>query len=454
MILRGWNTEKVMLVLRAPSIAMRGKQFSYAERWESFGTDGFCAWGVTRRHGKIDRIEVMLDLFKIQREDFARGGACSCGQTMPCEHVVGLLLMLVENPQQFERDDPPPWVINWLDRNFQRAKRAYLHRQEGRPLHTSEAEIEARRARRLHRLQGGMQELELWLENLVRHGLVNPRVQSEDFWRSIADRMVDARAPAAASELKSIGQLDIHEEGGVEIALERLSRLYLLAKSFRRYDKLPVEAQADMRAVTGWYDRPEEIAAEAAVDDKWTVFAHDRGNIHDRLREQRVWLYGKFTKRYALLHEFAFEDALFDTYFTTGTAFTGKLVFYPSQYPLRAYVHHIANEGRASTSTAWESIHDCIDRYSQALSTNPWIHEFPCMLQAVIPTRIDEDWVLREEDGTYLPIMPDYADKWVLLALSGGHPIQIGGTWDGASFYPMTAVAENRWVNLKRLENL
>ncbi|MEM6283706.1 MAG: SWIM zinc finger family protein, partial [Chloroflexota bacterium] len=139
---------------------------------------------------------------------------------------------------------------------------------------------------------------------------------------------------------------------------------------------------------------------------------------------------------------------------TTGTAFTGKLVFYPSQYPLRAYVHHIANEGRASTSTAWESIHDCIDRYSQALSTNPWIHEFPCMLQAVIPTRIDEDWVLREEDGTYLPIMPDYADKWVLLALSGGHPIQIGGTWDGASFYPMTAVAENRWVNLKRLENL
>ncbi|MEL6148278.1 MAG: hypothetical protein AAFR56_01535 [Chloroflexota bacterium] len=441
-------------MLRKPSVAMQGKRFSYAERWDSFGTDGFCAWGSIQRHGRPGKIETKLDLFKVQREDFTKGGTCSCEQPMPCEHVVGLLLMLVEIPDEFEQAEPPQAVHDWLDKNFQRAKRAYERRHEGRPIDVNVEEIHERHAQRLHQLQGGMQELELWLENLVRHGLVNPRVQTDEFWKSIADRMVDARAPAVASELTAIGNLGIHEEDRVEVALERLSRLYLLAKSFRRYDKLPPEAQADMRAATGWFDRPEEVSAEGAVEDKWTIFAHDRTHVHERLREQRVWLYGKFTKRYALLHEFAFEDALFDTYLTTGSAFTGKLVFYPSQYPMRAYIQHIADEGNASTSTAWESIHDCIQRYSEALSTNPWINEFPCMLQSVIPMPVDEGWALREEDGTYLPVLPDFADKWVLLALSGGYPIQIGGTWNGASFYPMTAVAEQRWVNLKRLEDL
>jgi hypothetical protein len=457
MILRGWTSEKVMLALHAPSIAMDGQHFAYPQRWAVLGCDGFCAWGTIDQQGRVNSaIQTKLDLFKIQREDFAKGGACTCEKkgTMPCEHMIGLLLLLIENDTVFIETTPPEHTEQWLDKSFQRAKRAYLRRQEGQPADFDRAALEARRQQRLKHVRGGMQELELWLENLVRHGLVNPRVQETDFWKSIADRMVDAQAPAVAQHLVETGKLTIQDDGWIEVVLERLSRLYLLAKSYHRYEKLPPEAQADMRSAVGWYDKPEEVSIESAVEDQWVVFAHEHYNVHDRLREQKVWLYGKSTQRYALLHEFAFDDVMFDTYFTIGNSFKGELVFYPSQHPMRAYIHQIHEEGQAQTTLKWGTIHDCINRYSAALAVNPWIKHFPAMLDHVIPTQLASGWALREEDGTYLPVSPEYNDKWVLLSLSGGHPIQIGGTWDGGSFHPMTAVAEKRWVNLKRLERL
>jgi hypothetical protein len=35
------------------------------------------------------------------------------------------------------------------------------------------------------------------------------------------------------------------------------------------------------------------------------------------------------------------------------------------------------------------------------------------------------------------------------LALSGGHPIDVFGEWDGYSFSPLSAVAEGRLASLR-----
>jgi hypothetical protein len=78
--------------------------------------------------------------------------------------------------------------------------------------------------------------------------------------------------------------------------------------------------------------------------------------------------------------------------------------------------------------------------------------QFPFLLDNVITTRYNNVWVLREEDGTYLPISERFKEKyWSLMALSGGHPIQVAGEWDGTTFYPTGAVADGRFVDFEEI---
>ena len=40
---------------------------------------------------------------------------------------------------------------------------------------------------------------------------------------------------------------------------------------------------------------------------------------------------------------------------------------------------------------------------------------------------------------------------WHLLALSGGHPLDVFSEWDGFSFWPLTVLADGRLVALREL---
>jgi hypothetical protein len=41
-------------------------------------------------------------------------------------------------------------------------------------------------------------------------------------------------------------------------------------------------------------------------------------------------------------------------------------------------------------------------------------------------------------------------DHWLLLALSGGHPVDVAGEWDGAAILPLGVVADGAYCVLAR----
>jgi hypothetical protein len=44
---------------------------------------------------------------------------------------------------------------------------------------------------------------------------------------------------------------------------------------------------------------------------------------------------------------------------------------------------------------------------------------------------------------------PEFKQEWTLMALSGGHPVQIFGEWNGSTLMPLSLGVQGRWIPLE-----
>jgi hypothetical protein len=227
--------------------------------------------------------------------------------------------------------------------------------------------------------------------------------------------------------------------------LECAGKLHLLVEGYKRIHELPEENQADIRAGVGWTLNQEELLARPGVRDRWLVVGA-RVEQEERLRVQRVWLWGETTRRAAMILHFAHGHLPLDASLVTGTKFEAELVFYPGAFALRALVKERFSEvEQAAALPGYETISAAVAAYAAALARHPWIERFPMLLTNITPVRRNDEWALHDYDGRVLPIHSS-VDAWVILAMSGGHPLALFGEWDGDSLWPLSAWAENELV--------
>jgi hypothetical protein len=283
----------------------------------------------------------------------------------------------------------------------------------------------------------------------MRNGLASVETQGPSFWTQQAARMVDAQAPGIAARLGRIADLP-RTERWAERLLAELGRLALLTHAFRRLDQLDAPLREDLRQLVGWTVEQEEILRTGeAVADRWAVIGQSLEE-EERLKVQRNWLVGAATGRQALVLQFAVGAAPFATLLLPGTVFEGDLVFYPGSLPLRALIR----ERRGSLLAldrlpAMTSVEALLDGWSGALARQPWLDRYPALLQAVVPEpAAGAPWRLRDASGVQLPLAR--GDHWLLLALSGGHPIDLAGEWDGAAIQPLGVMADGAYRVLAR----
>ncbi len=122
------------------------------------------------------------------------------------------------------------------------------------------------------------------------------------------------------------------------------------------------------------------------------------------------------------------------------------MAFYPGAYPLRALVK---TRHDAPCPLAELPGHDTIltatGAYAAALARQPWLERFPMTLQNVVPQREGTVWLVRDAGEAALPLAPREDDGWPLLALSGGHPVTLFGTWNGDVLTPLSLFAEGQF---------
>ena len=459
-----FTAEQVMALAPEAASAKAGRGLANARKWVSFGRNQEAVWGECQGSGKKP--------YQTQVDLSGPAFRCSCpSRKFPCKHGLGLLLLLAAQPGLFTTGDAPPWVTDWLAGRAQRAQRRASSSETKAP----DAKAQARRkADRESKVAAGVEELELWLRDLVRRGLASAQERPARFWESIAARMVDAQAPGLARLLRNLSGLPASgiSASGLdwqERLAERLGRIHLLLEAYHCLDSLPPETQADVRDLIGWTQNQDELLSAAGAHalrpqgvskGRWLVLAQ-RVETEDRLRAQRTWLWNEAAQQAALVLSFAAFGQGLDTGLLPGTAFDTELAYYPSAYPLRVLVKQrqaaqpLDRErplGReASLWDGWSGyagLDAAHAAYSAALARHPWLEQFPVPLRAVTPVLSADRWWIRDADGRAWPLATHFNRGWELLALSGGHPIVLFGEWDGEHLLPLSVWVEGRFVML------
>jgi len=442
------NYSPEQIIALAPDVASAkaGRSLATASKWQNVGQDERAVWGECQGSG-AKPYQTVIDLHEPAFK-------CSCpSRKFPCKHALGLFLLIASQPAT-ARTTAPAWAAEWLAKRdgLAQRKNEAAKKADEEPDEATLARRASQKAKRTldreAKVVAGLKELELWLRDLLRHGLAASQTRSFDYWEQMAARLIDAQAPGAARRVRDLSRVSQYGEGWIEQMLTRVSSLFLLLKAFERIETLSAATQADIRSAIGWSYKEDELPEENAVADEWRVLGQ-RTTGEEALRVRRTWLWGQRTARGALILEFAVAGQHFAVDLLPGTNMEAELIFYPSNYPLRATVNKRINTSRSVKEiSGYSTSEQLLTTYADVLALNPWVEAIPAPLQTVIPLRRSERWFARDTDGRLLSLRCEASLGWKLIALSGGYPITIFGEWNGQSLLPVTAWADGRQVQL------
>ena len=345
-------------------------------QWPTLGFNENAVWGECKGSGsKPYQVEADLSgpVFK-----------CTCpSRKFPCKHSLALLLLRVQQEAAFTQGEAPDWVKEWLDAREKRAARQEQKQEnKGQP-----ADPAAKReASRLKRMAAGLDDLERWMCDLIRHGL--GQLSGTPAWQEeAAARMVDAQLPGIAARLRNLQGVTSSGEDWPGVVLAQFGQLQLLIDAFRHLDALSPEEQADVRAALGLSpDKDEVLATGERLSDLWLVLGVGYAE-ENRLWRRRVWLRGQ-----------------------------AKTAPIPTV-----------------------SLHEALEGMAKAIAAQPWQWPLPLMVSDGVPCRSDDSWFLQTDAGDRLPLSITDNDGWELLTQGGGRPLSVWGEWDGARFQPLSA---------------
>ncbi len=437
-----WTAERIRSLAPDEATWNRARQLGHPPLWRQHAGHERAVWGECKGSaGSFYQIAV----------DF-NGPAfrCSCpARRPPCKHALALLLLLLNYPDRFQVNVPEPaWVSQWLENRLKRQQRV-----EAPDAAALEPVLAAQRQKskdkRLELMAAGIQELDTWLRDLVRQGLANAQSHPPAWWEQTAARMVDAKLGSMARRLRLLA----HPAPGKprhEQILEAISELYLMVEGFKRIAQLPAPLAQDLLTAAGQATRKEDLIALPSVTDRWLVMGiHE--DVEAQLRFRRVWLYGQ-QQRWALLLDFVWGDDIpFPDHWLLGCAYTGALTYYPSAYPLRAVGQSLqpADEmDNREDLPGYKCLEDAALEYARALAANPWLPQIPAYLKNVVAVYQAPNFFLIDSQKKAIPLWVSESIGLQILAVSGGHPLNLMGEWQDGCLLPLAMEADGQFISL------
>ena len=195
-----------------------GQQLATASKWVSRNVHPLALWGDCQGSGSTP-YKTMVDLENMAFK-------CSCpSRKFPCKHGLGLMLLFLSNSEAFTKQgNLSPSVEEWLAKRTARTEAKET--KEAKPI--DEKAQQKRQEAREKKVESGVEELRLWLKDLVRTGIMGVPQNAYQFAQNITSRMVDAQAGGLAAQLRKLQKINYFREGWQKEFLSQISKLYLL----------------------------------------------------------------------------------------------------------------------------------------------------------------------------------------------------------------------------------
>lgn len=297
----------------------------------------------------------------------------------------------------------------------------------------------------------GIEEIERWLHDLLRQGLAVLPDQPRDYWDFISKRMVDLKLPSLARRINHLQSIILKttSEPPFQKILPELSEIGLLINSFQRIKSLPAPMQREILLQLGWNVRKEELESIKPITDHWLVVGSATGQ-EEKLNFRKTWLWPFQTSRPAMLLEFAWKGQSFSDQPDTGSIIHAEMTFYPGSFSFRAQTGKLFDTQIDTFKSRFGdgNINTFFKRYSQVGTRNPWIIDFPVVLNEVIPVYCKGEYYLIDNEKNSIPVSNSVQEAMRLLILSANNPSSVFGEWNGEIFIPLTFIRPNTLLPL------
>jgi len=470
----GVSLEKIEAMAPDQASLIAARKLVKPSSWSSLASDASgLVWGECQGSG--------VSPYRVIISEFDAGYKCTCpSRKFPCKHSLALMWMRAEGKTAFQSAATPEWVQDWLRRRRtgsggqtssekdeavqpkNLAQVASQQVEEVDPKAEARAAAARDRARREREdaIHAGLDDLDTWLIDQAEAGLAGFANHAGKSCRSIAQRLVDAKAPGLASRLDGLPNriYSLPEPVRPIAAIEQLGQLHLIAEAYRRQESLSIEMRADVRREVGWTQSRESLLSEdgtLCVSASWRVVGTVSEVQPDKLRRLETWLWREEVAegpRTALLLDFVpVASGQTKGAYRSGERITATLVFYPSPRPLRALVKEIiipTQECSTDLPLPDDDPARAYACYEDAMATIPWISMWPLRFREARVRRNGEKLFLCSinNDAVALPVTANQTNAVApLLAIEKFDGF---GLWDGYTFRLCFAQTPlGRWVS-------
>ncbi|MFD0878222.1 hypothetical protein ACFQ1A_28905, partial [Massilia pinisoli] len=266
---------------------------------------------------------------------------------------------------------------------------------------------EKRQNERQLKVEAGVAELDLWLKDLIRTGLLSLPEKGNAFFEKTAARMVDAQATGLANLVRGFNKINFYQGNTWQTeSLALAVDIYLLLESFKNLDKLPPLWQEDIKNRMGWNVSQKDLLAEGndtnSIKDNWLVIGRQTETEED-ITIQRNWLYGCQTGKYALILNFAYKNTPMPNLLMVGGFVYTTLIFYPSNAPFRAILKDQGNNKNSIDTFSSGGVFNNWDAmqatFAQQLAVNPWLDDMPYLVEQLVLVVNNTQWFLKDSVG-------------------------------------------------------
>jgi hypothetical protein len=434
-----------------PLLERNGRMFVNPSKWQVIAKSDDILWGLCKSMGS-EFYQVKIDLIS---EKFD----CNCPDSKkPCKHLIGLLFL--DLAHHLQKNDFPEWVVNWLtnDRknnqlpDFSEPKTSQVS-EEQKIIGTNKRALE-----RKELMTSGVDELELWLTDLVRQGFANLDIQNQEFWERAAIRFKDAKLSKVAFTLRFTGVIIRENKNWTELLCSTIGELAMLVQAFKNMDNFAADFQEEIfNAVGRIVKKTDLIDSKDFIIDYWTVIGLIEEINLDGILERRVWIQGQKSGVTALIQEFAFPPGTaFEHQYKLGKSYYGRLVFYPASFKQRSILLHSENNQNQSELNlkTMESFNALLLNYAQNVFLNPWIRMNCYIIENVKFFQDDAGkFFLSDVNSQLIEIRNEITEIWNLLSMSNAATFTSVLEWDANSAEILSVLMNNEVVEIKLKES-
>ncbi|AFR29088.1 SWIM zinc finger family protein [Arthrobacter sp. Rue61a] len=427
-----WSEDTVMKAAPDSSSLAAARKLAHPGPWSESGSNDVLVWGKCQGSGKTP-YQVSVDIV-------APAYRCSCpSRKFPCKHALALLLLWSRGEAAEAGADAADFAKEWAGQRADRAS-AKERRQAEQP---ADPEAQAKRlAARLALMDAGIDDFSRWLTDLVRTGLAAARKQPYSWWDGVAARLVDSQLPGLADQVRDMASQIHGRTDWADHLLLHAGRWWALAKAWKARDTLSPEEFADVKAALGWATASADVQDTESLAGPWLVLGAHRSD-DGRLQQQRTWLRAPDGTMVVVL-DFAAQGQGLAAPQLAGAQLEATVARYPGSAPQRAmFTSAIVPQGVVKSLGNGNSIMQALEQESAAVARSPWRTRHPVLLGGVTVNPEERGW-LHDPKGHALPLVDAPLDS--LLALTGGHAVDIFGELDDGRFRPLTVVVDGMVV--------